>query len=170
MNTCIVTAYLVDSLGIIEGRKSYQKLLYLAKALGIPIDGSYVMYYYGPHSKEVDHKLEYMLFRGILKEQNSTKYFVPGDKTKSIIEENHEFINKYKDTLDRVIHNFGKLEPLQLELITTTHFLYSNLKHLYNKTDKHSILNEVRKTKSPKFNEEQIEAAYNILVTKDLIV
>lgn len=169
MNASIVTAYLIDSLKVIKGRKAYQKLIYLTKAVGVPLDGSYRMYYYGPYSDEIAKELDYSLSRGILRDQSDSYYFISGNEAKSIVEENQELINKYKGKLDKVINSFGKFEPMQLEIIATTHFIYNNLKHLYNITDKSVILDEVKKAKFPKFNEEQIEEAYNILVKEGLI-
>ena len=170
MNTSIVTAYLIDSLGVIKSRKAYQKLIYLTKALGVPLEGSYKMYYYGPHSDEVAKELDYMLSRDIIRDQSDSNCFISGGKAKSIVEENQEFIKKYQSELDKVINSFGKLEPMQLEIIATTHFIYNNLKHLYNITDKSIIIDKVKKAKSPKFSEEQIIEAYDFLKKEGLIV
>ena len=170
MNTSIVTAYLIDSLGVIKSRKAYQKLIYLTKALGVPLEGSYKMYYYGPYSDEIAKELDYMLFRDIIRVQNDSYCFISGSKAKSIVEENQEFIKKYQSELDKVINSFGKLEPMQLEIIATTHFIYNNLKHLYNITDKSIIIDKVKKAKSPKFSEEQIIEAYDFLKKEGLIV
>ena len=170
MNTSIVTAYLIESLGVIKGRKAYQKLIYLTKALGVPLEGSYRMYYYGPYSDEIAKELDYMLSRDILRDQSNSYCFISGGKAKSIVEENQKFINKYKSKLDKIINSFGTLEPMQLEIIATTHFIYNNFKHLYNITDKCTIIDKVKKAKSPKFNEEQIVEAYDFLEKEGLIM
>jgi len=169
MNTSIVTAYIVESLGKIKGRKAYQKLIYLTKAVGVPLDGSYRMYYYGPYSDEIAKELDYMLSNDILREISDSYCFMPGNNAKTVIEENYEFIKKYKNKLDKIIKRFGEYEPMKLEIIATTHFIYNNFKYLYNETDKQTIINEVKKAKFPKFDEKQIEEAYNILVNEGLI-
>ncbi len=169
MDASIVTSYLIENLQVIRGKKAFQKLIYLSKAVGIPLDESYKMYYYGPYSEQVADELELFLTADILQKDIGTYNLVPGKRQKDILNINKESIDRYKEKLDLVVKDFGNCDPMELEIISTTHFIYNSMKYLYCISEKSEIIEEVKKVKYPKFSETQIDNSYNRLSKMGLL-
>lgn len=163
MNIQTLTAFLVDNLGNIRGKKAYQKLVYLSKAMGIPVTETYKMYYYGPYSEQVANSLDECINTGILSNENESVYFKPGKHYKEVLDRDKESIKLYNDKLLRVVDLFGNCDPMDLEILSTTHFVYNNMKYLYDVTNKEQIIEEVKKAKFPKFSLTEINEAYEKL-------
>lgn len=169
MDICIVTSYLVDKLAKIKGKKAFQKLIYLSKAVGVPVDGNYKMYYYGPYSEQVADALEHCVCSNILAKDESSYNYYAGKKQKEFLEKNKSDLDKIKERLDFVIEEFGDCDPMELEILSTTHFIFNNMKYLYNTTEKSKIIDEVTRIKYPKFNISEIENSYNKLLNIGLL-
>ena len=68
-------AKLVAMAGKLESRKRLQKMIYLLKAAGCPIDAEYGLHLYGPYSQDVACLVDDMVSAGILKEKVCGKRF-----------------------------------------------------------------------------------------------
>ncbi len=169
MNIYSVTSYLVESMGKIRGKKAFQKLIYFSKAMGVPLTESYKMYYYGPYSEQVADELEACVGLGILDKDDESFNFISGEKSKETLEQYSDSINEYKDRLNKVVEYFGGCDPMTLEILATTHFIYNNMKHLYDITDKENIIKEVEQVKYPKFSKDEILSAYKKLESIELL-
>lgn len=168
MNILAVTSYLIDQLGRIKGKKAFQKLIYLSKAVGIPLEVNYKMYYYGPYSEQVSDELEECINCNILKEEGAYN-FISSDKCQETLILNNDQITIHKEKLEFIVNKFGCYDPMELEILATTHFVYNNMKYLHGEERKEIIVEEVKKVKYPKFSCERIEDAYNTLKSYSLI-
>jgi len=60
----------IASLGHVRGRKRFQKLMYVAKALGYPVPESFVWGNYGVYSSELQWELDSLAKDGVIVERN----------------------------------------------------------------------------------------------------
>ena len=164
MDIYTLTSYLAENLEFIKGKKAYQKLVYFSKAIGIPLNESYKLYYYGPYSQQVADELEECLNYGILDKSEEAFYFNAGIKSKEVLEKNKKDIYAYKERLEKIIKTFGECDPMELEILATVHFIYNNMNFIYGMNDRKVIIEEVKKIKSPKFSDTEIQDAYKKLL------
>src|SRR5437016_3934444 len=61
---------LIDSLGHVKGRKRFQKLMYIAKALGYPVPEEFVWGNYGVYSSDLQWELDSLCKDEIVIERN----------------------------------------------------------------------------------------------------
>ncbi|WP_342528013.1 YwgA family protein [Chryseomicrobium sp. FSL W7-1435] len=57
----------------ITGRKKLQKMMYIAKKLGYPVNEKYEFHMYGPYSEELTARIEELCTMGFLSEQKEDK-------------------------------------------------------------------------------------------------
>ncbi|TEB04307.1 hypothetical protein Psch_04033 [Pelotomaculum schinkii] len=163
-------AFLVDSLGQIKGKKAFQKFVYLAKAHGISINHAYKMHYYGPYSETLAEEFDDIYREDVvdLKKQNDYIY-VKGSKTKEALTQGQEEIKDHQAPLELLLQRFGHMTPRELEIYSTTHFVWRIQLIFKRPTDRNTIIEETKKAKFPKFNIHEIERAYDDLVEWGLI-
>ncbi|MDD3364772.1 MAG: hypothetical protein PHZ03_07320 [Syntrophomonas sp.] len=163
-------AYLINSLGQVRGKKAFQKLVYLAKAEGVPLNYSYKMHFYGPYSENIAERLEEIYKEDVIDlAPDSSFIFTKGTKTELVLHESKEEIDTYKNQLDKVIQYFGEMSPKELEIYATAHFVWKAQLVFNQPTDKNTVIDGIKKAKYPKFSVEEIEKAYNDLFTWNLI-
>lgn len=165
MQSKTFAAFLVDSLGQIKGKKAFQKLVYLAKAHGIPIKHAYKMHYYGPYSESLAEDFEEIYRMDIVDLVPGSSYiYQKGSQTEKVLREGRDEIRQFKPILDLIIQRFGNMTPRDLEIYATAHFIWK-IQRIFNRpTDKQSLIEEIKKAKYPKFSLEEIENALNNLI------
>jgi uncharacterized protein YwgA len=168
VNTEVFAAFLIDILEEIKGKKAFQKLVYFGQVLGVPLNHSYKMYYYGPYSETVAEELTLALNNGIIA-KNGAFSFIYGDNLEKVLNDGYDQIADNIKNLEKLIELFGDMSPYDLELYATTHFIDKSQKYLYNNHDKDSIIDIVQKVKGDKFTKNQIDSAYNTLVKWNLL-
>ncbi len=169
MNASLLAAFLVEKLDQIKGKKAFQKLVYLAMVEGIPLNYSYSMYFYGPYSETVAADLERIYRQDVIDQSEGSYIYHRGSLTDQVLQEGSKEIQIYKNELNRLIQRFGNMSPRELEIYCTAHFVWEN-QVIFNKpTDRHSVIEEIKKAKFPKFSISEIERAYDELARWDLI-
>ena len=163
-------AYLVQHLKQIKGKKAFQKLVYLAKAMGIPLNYSYEMHYYGPYSEAVAEELEEIYVEDTIDLAKDSDYiYVPGEKAKSALLDGQEEIHRNQEILKGLLQRFGEMSPRELEIYSTAHFVWK-IQGIFDwSTAREDVIEEIKKAKYPKFTMEDIESAYDNLVKWNLI-
>ena len=163
-------AYLVDKLGIVQGYKAFQKLTYMAKAMGIPLNCSFEMHYYGPYSDDLIEKLEILYEEDVIDLiENSDHRYKPGTKTKDTLKDGQQDIVENKPPLETLLQKFGKKSNRELELYSSIHLVWKIQKMFNWPTDREHVLEESKKAKYSKFKVKEIERAYNELVDWGLL-
>lgn len=69
---------LIDRLGGVQGRKRLQKLAFIAKLAGMPLDESFFFHYYGPYSGGLASRVDQLVDRKQLDENARTLATVDG--------------------------------------------------------------------------------------------
>lgn len=159
------TGCLVGELGEVKGKKAFQKLVYFAQVLGIPLGKAFKMHYYGPYSQEVADEMNELISKGVLNN-------IPGSYSYCLSE---QIVDKptvpetYAAQFQELLDKFGGMSPRTLEIYATAHFIDFKLKNVNKIFDKERIIDEIKKAKSPKFNNQEILQAYNDLEKWDML-
>jgi len=169
METRVFAAFLSELLEKIPGKKAFQKMVYFGQVLGIPLDHSYKMYFYGPYSETVADELASAERNNIISQINAFCYG-PGENSEAVIEQGSDQIIENIDAIEKLVGLFGNMSPLELELYATVHFIDNSQKSLYNNNDKTVIMDVVKRVKGTKFEITQIETAYNELENWGLLM
>ncbi|MCL0081378.1 hypothetical protein M1N64_04040 [Peptococcaceae bacterium] len=163
-------AYLVQSLNQIKGKKAFQKLLYLAKAMGIPMNYSYEMYYYGPYSDAVAEEFEDAYFKNIIDKEKDNQYiYIPGKGLEKAMVNGQKEIQENQEILTDLLQKFGEMSPRELEIYSTAHFVWKIQGIFGWSTSRENVIKEVKKAKYLKFKMTDIEHTYEKLVEWELI-
>ncbi|AOY74705.1 hypothetical protein [Clostridium formicaceticum] len=158
-----LVAYVMDHCDTIKGKKAFQKIFYFLTEQDIPTGLSYSLYHYGPYSSDLDYKTELVEQSGAIsinkvgQRYNLTK----GDKVDFLLK--NDLIAPYKDKIDYILDILPLDNPLQLELLSTTHYAAMVQKEIYNNVNPDSVIQEVKNIKKTKFKEKEIYEAYNYL-------
>jgi len=142
----------------IPGKKALQKLVYFSQVEGLPMRFDYVLYKYGPYSFELDSLTKEMEYF----EQIKFNY-VNGGYEISVVDDVPSLEPEEINKLEAVIERYGAFSPKDLELLSTVHFIVTDMAEIYRKKDVHEILSRVKSIKRDKFSWNEIEDAYNKL-------
>jgi uncharacterized protein len=136
--------------GEIEGRKKFQKIVYILQSLGIDFNFSYKYHYYGPYSIDLQLTLEDLKAINLLKEERVEYSEAYNYSLIPEILEDSKLDSELANKLD-LISFLNKQDSNNLELVATIYYLrkngYENEKalkgkltilkpHLKNKIDK----------------------------------
>lgn len=139
------------------GRTAMQKLLYFAQALGVPVPCSYDVYTYGPYSDQVTFAVDSLLADDVLKDTSGRpKYsnYRLGENAGEMLRLYADQIHPHQEVIDRVVLILGRLEPAQLELVATLHFMHRRLSGFARRpAEKDAVFAEFRRVKKDKFRE-----------------
>ena len=155
------------------GRTAMQKLVYFAKALGVPIPCSFEIYTYGPYSDSVTFSVDSLLADDVLKDTStSSRYsnYRLGENARVLLDTYQDLLAAYSGKIDNVVRSLGRFKPEELELIATLHFIYHRLRQIVRGgPSKARVLDEFRRIKKDKFTPEETEAFYTALKEANLI-
>jgi uncharacterized protein len=113
----------------IDGRKKFQKIVYILKQNGLQLTENFIYHYFGPYSPELQLEIEYLVIKNLIDEgvfDHSVNYLSYTYKIKEFSEEdiNNEVLN-YKD----LIMFLNKKSPSLLEVLATIYYLVDNGYH-----------------------------------------
>ncbi len=153
------------------GKTVFMKLAYLLQELyEVPLGYRFSLYTYGPYSPEVLGDLEYAKLR----HQISVEYLgeqggfriAPSEELGSSGEQ-HGPISDYSDELNNLVENFGGFNAKDLELRTTSIFLWKRIQPT-EQGDVNRVVETVRHLK-PHFDEKTIRDAVISLLENGVI-
>ena len=154
------------------GKTVFMKMAYLLQELyGVPLGYRFSLYSYGPYSPEVLGDLEYAKSR----QQVNVEYLgdtqggfkiTPADKASSTRNQN-ESIRLYDGKLNELVERFGSFNAKDLELRTTSIFLWKRLQPS-REEDVNTLAETVQQLK-PHFNAKTIRFVIDSLL-KDGVV
>jgi uncharacterized protein YwgA len=149
------------------GRTVLQKLSYFAKAAGAPLPFRFEMYHYGPFSQEIFYRTEDLLADGVILDRSSDRErsdFVPGPNLTVFLERFSEVLGQYKSSLKRVATMFTSLDPSQLELVSTIHYIHSSHREWFKRAPtKDRVVASVEQIRGNRFSREVVHRAYEVL-------
>ena len=103
--------------GKIEGRKKFQKLVYILKQKGFEFKEAYTYYYYGPYSSTLQMEIDFLVESGLLREEQVGETY-----EYTLSNEFGELEGKY-DAHKQFIHYLNDKPARILELISVFFYL-----------------------------------------------
>lgn len=156
-----------DVSGRTLGRIILQKLCYFAKASGVPLPFRFEIYHYGPFSQEIFDVAEHLLLDGVIEDRSSDpaqSNYIPGPNFERYLGRFGDAIDQHETKLKRVAVMFSLLDPSQMELVSTIHYLHSSHREWFKETPrKQRVVASVLEVKGNKFSRDAVEKAYDIL-------
>jgi uncharacterized protein YwgA len=105
---------LVESMGVVRGKKALQKLAYLLQeGEGAPLGLNFRMFQYGPYSTDLENMVHELEVRGSLEVQAGDTFLISAKGSKD--RPSHE--------IENVVTKFGKFPAWKLELLASLLFL-----------------------------------------------
>jgi len=157
----------------IKGKKALQKLFYLGRALGAPVNYHFIMHMFGPFSYEVAAKYSDWEQKGIIKaEEKETGIgftYTTGNQAKLYSRLFGKRIEPFREKVDKLASLFGDKEPFQLEVLATLHHLSRLLQQGEKSVTETQLLNVFKTEKGDKFSDEEIKDAYSLLKRAELV-
>ena len=149
------------------GRTILQKLCYFAEASGVPLAFRFEIYHYGPFSQEIFDRTDELLAEGVIEDKSGDpgqSNYVPGPNFDSYLAQFGDVIKQYETNLNRVAVMFSQLDPSQMELISTIHYMHSSHVQWFKSVpSRDSVVKSVLQVKGSKFGTGTVERAYDIL-------
>lgn len=151
----------------IKGKKAFQKIFYFLTEAGVPTGLSYTLYHYGPYSAELDFQTDTLELNGIIEvnEYGMGYRITKGKKVDELLVSSSD----YESIIDDVLAKLPINDPMQLELLSTTHYVAKVQRDIYDIQNEDEIIKEVIKVKKDKFSEYRIREAYQKLVDDNWI-
>ena len=111
---------LVSELDEIDGRKKFQKIVYILKQLGINFNEKYKFHYYGPYSPKLQLEIDSLVNGEILKEEKEGNAY----NYKVLLEDNEYIISDFfSDEVKKLIAELKEYRSYILELVATFFYL-----------------------------------------------
>ncbi|MBI5023840.1 MAG: macro domain-containing protein [Candidatus Omnitrophica bacterium] len=145
------------------GRVIFQKIAYVATALGLPTGLTHVRSSYGPYCRELDEVKKRLSNAGLIQEEKSGIMFrvLPGLAYEKDRDKYKENIQNWNSLIDKTVDLFLRLNTNQAEIVATVLFVEKELNHEKNLTED-DVLREVMKWKQqrrPPLNEREVAVA-----------
>ena len=156
------------------GRTILQKICYFAKAKGVNLPFSFQIYHYGPFSQEVFSVADSLLIDNVIKDASSdpksrSEYKV-GPNAEPLLKKFSPQLRKIKTKLDSVVETFRELNPTEMELVSTVHYVATSTSEWFNKpVSKEEVVNTVMEFKGSKFPKETVARVYDVLSRAGLL-
>jgi hypothetical protein len=154
------------------GKTAFLKMAYLLQELyEVPLGYRFSLYTYGPYSPEVLADLEY----ANLRKQVEVEYLgdpqggfrITPSRVVGGSNSQNELMAKYSQVLDDLVEHFGSFNARELELRTTSIFLWKRIRPT-KPEDLSTLIEAVRQLK-PHFSNIAIGSAINDLVNNRII-
>lgn len=142
------------------GRTIFQKIAYVATALGLPTELNYVRASFGPYCHELNDVKKRLANAGLIQEQRLGKMYrvLPGLNYASARDKYCEDIKKWDDLIDKTADLFLRLDTHRAEVVTTVLFIEKEL-NKKGETTEQDVLNEVirwKQKRKPSLNENDV--------------
>lgn len=153
------------------GRTIFQKIAYVATALGLPTELKHVRGAYGPYCAELDAVKSRLANAGILQENRLGNMFrvMPGLQYEEARKNYGEQLERWNDLIDKTVDLFLRLDTNKAEIVATVLFVERELNNDNHLSEK-DILLDVMKWKQrrrPPLNEKEVaETIRNLGILK----
>jgi uncharacterized protein YwgA len=138
--------------GELPGKKTMQKMVYLIEQSGVDLGFDYSIHFYGPYSADLDYAIQYLDYQGELDIE-----ITPSVHKISVTDVSG--LPELCEKASRVIAEFGRRSPGQLELLSTALYVQ---RETAAETEA-QIINSVVRIKGEKYSSEAIAKAINEL-------
>jgi len=155
------------------GRTILQKLCYFVQANGVPLPFRFEMYHYGPFCQEIFDVTENLIVDDVIQDKTEGQgwsSYAPGPNCDTLLNMAEGQLQVHKGILDEVVNTFSGLDPSQIELVSTIHYVHSSYREWYkNRPSKDQVVQSVLEIKKNKFATTFVERVYDILMGAGLL-
>ena len=142
------------------GRTIFQKIAYVATALGLPTGLSYVRGSYGPYCRNLDEVKKRLANAGVIQEQKMGNMLrvLPGLNYEKVRAKHQKDIKAWDAMVDKVADLFLRLDTNKAEIVATVLFVEQEVNKKEDIAEQ-DVLNEVMKWKQkrkPPLNKEDV--------------
>lgn len=130
------------------GRTIFQKIAYVATALGLPTELNYIKASFGPYCRELDDVKRRLANAGLIQERKMGSMYrvLPGLEYSTSRDKDGKEIRKWNDLIDKAADLFLRLDTHKAEVVATVLFIEKELNR-NNDASEQDVLNEVMKWK-----------------------
>jgi len=153
------------------GKTVLQKLVYFLQEIAqIPIKYRFLLYYYGPYSRELNNDLYYLEFLNAIKiTYLGEGYRISlGEDKDFILEKGRDFLKAHQSQFRKIVDHFHNFDARTLELLATIVYIQKDAKRKGEKITKEELLDSVKKIKI-KFSEREIKDQINWLIKEKFL-
>lgn len=155
------------------GRTILQKLCYFAKVSGVPLPFRFEICHYGPFSQEIFEVTGNLVVDDVISDDSQdlvrSKYS-PSHNCDALLRDFKKEVKKYKRRLDNVVETFAALDPSQMELVSTIHYIHNSYRQWHRERPaKKEVVDTVHEIKKPKFRREFVGNVYDVLLNAGLL-
>jgi uncharacterized protein len=157
------------------GRTALMKFCYFLQTVkGVPLGYDFTLYSYGPFDSDVLSDLNFAETIGAVESQvvfysGGYGYEIKAGRLREALEKsNHDFLSRYKDSIDWVLAEFGELGSADLELLGTIIFVDREAGHKHETVPLSELVQRVRDVK-PRFQNSYIKQKAQWLMNKELL-
>jgi len=116
---------ILNSLGVIEGRKKLQKMIHLIETSGVNLPFKYEYHFYGPYSAQLQEEVNFLVNQGFLEEFKENETYIyritqRGKEFKNKLEESYSFSFDFDEKL---LTSLNEKSSQFLEMVSTYAFL-----------------------------------------------
>ena len=156
------------------GRTAMQKILYFLQVCDVPMRYRFSVYHYGPFCASILGDIDWLMFTGDLEDISNTpeKYsnYRLTDEGEELIERFEKEWSPHRGVIRTIVPTLVKVEPIQLELISTMHYAYRELDASKKGTPtQEKVFSRFKEFKKDKFACEELKKAYDLLSECELI-
>ena len=138
------------------GKKKVQKLFYIIERKGFDLGLEYKMHFYGPYSSDLEHLIHYYESNNFLSiDSCGSSHLIRVNRQKNKMFKNNPLSDNESNIVKSTLQLYEEKTPLELEVLTTTDYVFCNLIPDAGEKDKLTI-KRVKEIKGNKFSDEQI--------------
>jgi len=142
------------------GRTIFQKIAYVATALGLPTELNYVRASYGPYCRELNDVKKRLANEGLIQEQRIGNMYrvLTGLNYASALGKYCQDITKWNDLIAKTADLFLRLDTHKAEIVATVLFIENEL-NIKDEITEQDVLDEVMRWKQkrkPPLNENEV--------------
>jgi len=152
------------------GRTHIQKIPYMLKAVGIPINFSYQLHFYGPYSENLAFAIDDLLADDIIIDSSNNprcSNFKLSKESETLLSKYDGDIEPYKERINnifKIFNSFTTFSTNDLEAITTLYYAYLEQIAANKVPNKNELIESFIKIKKNKFSNDFISNMIDKLV------
>ncbi|MEW6064680.1 hypothetical protein P378_01220 [Desulforamulus profundi] len=155
------------------GKKAMQKLIYFLQEKGFQLGYNYGIHHYGPFCSSVENDIQKLEMDGVVvREQYRNSLIIkPSQYLNLYLNDAGEIplSSKERGALDFVLTSLCNMTPMELELLSTVHFIVKELIEKEGTANHIKVVQTVENIKGDKFSESEIEDAVKKLLDFNFI-
>lgn len=155
------------------GRTAIQKLVYFLHVLDVPMRFKFRIHHYGPYCDELASTLDWLQADGVVEDQSSQERysnFTSSGNWPELQESHQTQLEDCEETVESVVKAMGSMDPKTLELIATLDYSFRWVHARGGEGPwKRLAIEKFKNIKKDKFQDDEIDRWYDILVEAKLI-